>query len=183
MCHFNKQVLVYIIHVSLWNILFQLESEWYERRYREMWNNVTDVRGQNYSHENIHRLPAHLADQRDPVTKSPAAFPFPYILKRKILLAGRDANGILTGWRRRGGEEKFTLWEEGREVFNQLCYMRKVTWNSRVFFFFFFFFCFFRTTPVAYGGSQARDPIRATAASLCQSHSFLMIRRPPRSTP
>ena len=30
---------------------------------------------------------------------------------------------------------------------------------------------FFRATPEAYGGSQARGPIRAIAASLCLSHS------------
>ena len=34
-----------------------------------------------------------------------------------------------------------------------------------------FFNCLFRATPVAYGGSQARRPIRATAASLRHSHS------------
>ena len=33
------------------------------------------------------------------------------------------------------------------------------------------FFCLFRATPMAYGGSQARGPITAVAASLCQSHS------------
>ena len=37
--------------------------------------------------------------------------------------------------------------------------------------FFFSVFCLFRATPTAYGGSQARGPIRATAAGLCQSHS------------
>ena len=42
------------------------------------------------------------------------------------------------------------------------------------FFFFFFFsfvFCLFRATPTAYGVSQARGLIRATAAGLHQSHS------------
>ena len=34
-----------------------------------------------------------------------------------------------------------------------------------------FFSCIFRATPVAYGGSQARALIRATAASLRHSHS------------
>ena len=39
------------------------------------------------------------------------------------------------------------------------------------FFFFFFFFCLlFRAAPMAYGGSQARSPIRATAAGLHYSH-------------
>ena len=35
----------------------------------------------------------------------------------------------------------------------------------------FFFFGLFRATPMAYGGSQARGPIRAVAAGLRQSHS------------
>ena len=34
-----------------------------------------------------------------------------------------------------------------------------------------FFFCLFRAEPEAYGGSQARDPIGAVAASLRHSHS------------
>ena len=38
-------------------------------------------------------------------------------------------------------------------------------------FFFFFFLRLFRATPVAHGGSQARDLIKAVAASLCHSHS------------
>ena len=36
---------------------------------------------------------------------------------------------------------------------------------------FFFFLSFFRAAPVAYGGSQARGPIGATAAGLHHSHS------------
>ena len=35
----------------------------------------------------------------------------------------------------------------------------------------FFFFVFSRATPMAYGGSQARGPIGAVAASLHHSHS------------
>ena len=35
----------------------------------------------------------------------------------------------------------------------------------------FFFFGLFRATPMAYGGSQARDQIGAAADSLCHSHS------------
>ena len=35
----------------------------------------------------------------------------------------------------------------------------------------FFFFFFFRFAPVAYGGSQARGRIRATAPVLCHSHA------------
>ena len=35
---------------------------------------------------------------------------------------------------------------------------------------FFFFFLLFKATPTAYGDSQARGRIRATAASLCHSH-------------
>ena len=35
----------------------------------------------------------------------------------------------------------------------------------------FFVFCLFRVTPMAYGSSQARSQMGATAASLCHSHS------------
>ena len=42
-----------------------------------------------------------------------------------------------------------------------------------VFVFVFVFFCLFRTTPAAYGSSQARDQIGATAARLCHSHSHM----------
>ena len=41
-------------------------------------------------------------------------------------------------------------------------------------FFIFYFFCLFGISwaaPTAYGGSQARCPIGAVAASLCHSHS------------
>ena len=34
----------------------------------------------------------------------------------------------------------------------------------------YFSFCFFRATLMAYGSSQARDPIRALAVRLCHSH-------------
>ena len=37
--------------------------------------------------------------------------------------------------------------------------------------FFFFVFCLFRAALAAYGGSQARGPIGATAAGLPHSHS------------
>ena len=37
--------------------------------------------------------------------------------------------------------------------------------------FFVLFFLSFRAAPVAYGGSQARIPIRTVAAGLCHSHS------------
>ena len=39
------------------------------------------------------------------------------------------------------------------------------------FFFLFWSFLSFRTAPTAYGGSQARGPIRTVAAGLCQNHS------------
>ena len=49
------------------------------------------------------------------------------------------------------------------------------------------FVCFlvllFRAAPLANGGSQARGPVGAIAAGLPHSHSFVMIQRPPRSTP
>ena len=38
-------------------------------------------------------------------------------------------------------------------------------------YYYFFFFLLFRATPMAYGSSQARGQIRATAAGLCHSHS------------
>ena len=38
------------------------------------------------------------------------------------------------------------------------------------FYFIYLFICFFRATPEAYGASQARGLIRATAAGLHQSH-------------
>ena len=38
-------------------------------------------------------------------------------------------------------------------------------------FYFYFYFLLFRAVPVAYGGSQARGQIGATAAGLCHSHS------------
>ena len=40
-----------------------------------------------------------------------------------------------------------------------------------LFIYLFFVFCLFRATPTAYGGSQARAPIGATAAGLHHSHS------------
>ena len=38
-------------------------------------------------------------------------------------------------------------------------------------FYFILYYLLFRATPEAYGGSQARGPIRATAAGLHHSHS------------
>ena len=40
----------------------------------------------------------------------------------------------------------------------------------------FFFFCRFRAVPMAYGGSQARGPVGATAAGLHHSHRQHQIR-------
>ena len=45
--------------------------------------------------------------------------------------------------------------------------------SDMVTFFFFGLFAFFRATPAAYGGSQARGPIGGVATGLCQSHSNL----------
>ena len=42
---------------------------------------------------------------------------------------------------------------------------------QQIFIFYYLFYFPFRATPMAYGGSQARDLIRAVAASLHQSHS------------
>ena len=43
--------------------------------------------------------------------------------------------------------------------------------TESLFYFIYLFILLFRATPVAYGGSQYRGPVRATAAGLCQSHS------------
>ena len=40
-----------------------------------------------------------------------------------------------------------------------------------LFYLLFWCFCLFKFAPMAYGGSQARGPIRAVAAALCHSHS------------
>ena len=52
-----------------------------------------------------------------------------------------------------------------------LCIREKYSQSLFFLFFFWSFFVFFRATPTAYGGAQARGPVRAVAASLCQSHS------------
>ena len=54
-----------------------------------------------------------------------------------------------------------------------------------IFFFFSFLLSllFFRATPAAYGGSQARDQIRAVAAGLCQSHSNVISKPHLQPTP
>ena len=46
-----------------------------------------------------------------------------------------------------------------------------LTRKVHITFFFFCLFAFARAASTVYGGSQARGPIRAAAASLCQSHS------------
>ena len=43
--------------------------------------------------------------------------------------------------------------------------------QNRFLFYFIYFFIYFRAEPTVYGGSQARDQIRATAASLGHSHN------------
>ena len=59
---------------------------------------------------------------------------------------------------------------------NELCFSNLETTvyselSSFHVFFFFFVFCLFKAAPTAYGGFQSRGLIRATAASLRQSHS------------
>ena len=51
--------------------------------------------------------------------------------------------------------------------------LNPITPQKNSLFFFFCLFClrFFRATPMAYGGSQARGPIGAVATGLCHSHS------------
>ena len=48
---------------------------------------------------------------------------------------------------------------------------------------FYYYYYFFRATPATCGGSQARGPIGAVAAGLCQSHSNLESEPCLRSTP
>ena len=45
------------------------------------------------------------------------------------------------------------------------------------------FFCLFRTTPTAYGGSQAMGQIGAVASGLCQRHSNVGSKPNLRPTP
>ena len=55
---------------------------------------------------------------------------------------------------------------------NTLVFMQELLLGAYYYFFFYFFiFWLFKAAPTAYGGSQARVPIRATAAGLHQSHS------------
>ena len=57
-------------------------------------------------------------------------------------------------------------------LFSSLAFHRaEVFWVFFGFWGFFFFFCLFRAAPAAYGGSQARGLMRATAAGLHHSHS------------
>ena len=48
---------------------------------------------------------------------------------------------------------------------------------------FYYYFCLFRAAPMAYGGSQARDLIRAVAAGLFHSHSNARSEPGLRATP
>jgi len=54
----------------------------------------------------------------------------------------------------------------------QIAWERKMK-NLDLFYFIYLFLSFSRAAPVAYGGSQARGPIGAVAASLRHSHSHL----------
>ena len=62
---------------------------------------------------------------------------------------------------------------KGKKKAEWVCYVDLITLSNYVFFCLFgwFFFWFFRTAPVAHGGSQGRGQIGATAASLHHSHS------------
>uniref|UniRef100_A0A8D1ZL36 Uncharacterized protein n=1 Tax=Sus scrofa TaxID=9823 RepID=A0A8D1ZL36_PIG len=44
-------------------------------------------------------------------------------------------------------------------------------WDKSIYLFIYFYFLLFKATPVAYGGSQAKGQIRATAAGLHHSYS------------
>ena len=57
---------------------------------------------------------------------------------------------------------------EGKKSRFRICYWRDAKRKTE---FSLFFVFFFRVTPVAYGGSQARGLIGATPAALCHTHS------------
>ena len=63
------------------------------------------------------------------------------------------------------------------QMLNPLCHSYFILFLFYFILFYFIFggvaFCLFRATPIAYGGSQARGPVRAVAAILCQDHSNL----------
>ena len=62
-------------------------------------------------------------------------------------------------------------------------YYSLCTLNKLVFLLLFWSFCLFKAAPVAYGGSQARGVIRATAVSLRQSQSNARFEQHLRPTP
>ena len=64
------------------------------------------------------------------------------------------------------------LWMPVEIVFEMASdWLRDIRWISFFFLFFFCLFAFSRAAPLAYGGSSARGPVGAVAASLRQSHS------------
>jgi len=67
---------------------------------------------------------------------------------------------------RGGGGNAWSIKEmkEDTVVLGSLCFPGRRRIRGKIFF-------FFRAAPAAYGGSQARGRIRATAAGLSQSHS------------
>ena len=52
-----------------------------------------------------------------------------------------------------------------------------------ILFYFILFYCLFGAAPLAYGNSQVRGQIRATAAGLCHSHSHSNMGSEPCPTP
>ena len=57
-------------------------------------------------------------------------------------------------------------------ILASICYLLSFYFNFLIFIYFWFLaFLSFRAVPMAYGGSQARGPIRTVAAGLCKSTS------------
>ena len=69
-----------------------------------------------------------------------------------------------------GEPDEFSIWIFFFLIV-EIIYMEIVKKKKKSFGLLFFFFIFYRATPMAYGGSQARGLVRAVATSLCQSHS------------
>ena len=105
---------------------------------------------------------------------------------RKTKLTQNDRSGLAWNWR--GGR---LIWEGiWGNFWSNSVYMGYTNLSNLIelctlfsYFYFILFFCYFRARPTAYGGSQARGPIGATAASLHNSHSNTGSKPPLRLKP
>ena len=87
-------------------------------------------------------------------------------------------NNMLHFWLWRPGWEELTSWQYWVFLHMNMDYLYLFRFfydlihqNFVISFSFLFFLCLFRTALTAYGGSQTRGLTRATAASLCHSHT------------